>query len=66
MKVEENENPLNFDTTNKHLFYSYKRLKVFQFKLLFDLVNAKIPLTLNNKKYVLMSYQFISKWGFED
>lgn len=59
---------ITIDLINKMITWDRKnkRLKVFQFKLLFDLVNAKTPLTLNNKKYVLMSYQFISKWGFID
>jgi len=42
-----------------------KRLKVFQFQLLFDLSTRKATLTPRNKKYALMNYQFITKWGFK-
>jgi hypothetical protein len=43
-----------------------KRLKVYQFSLLFDIANGKASLTPLNKKYCLMNYHFICKWGFKE
>ncbi|MDE3235486.1 MAG: AIPR family protein [Bacteroidota bacterium] len=42
-----------------------KRLKPHHFRLMFDIVNGKEELTEQNKKYCLMNYNFISKYGFK-
>lgn len=34
--------------------------------MMLDIVNGKQDLTPQNKKYCLMNYQFISKWGFRN
>ena len=41
-----------------------KRLKPHHFRMMFDIMNGKENLTPQNKKYCLMNFQFISKWGF--
>jgi hypothetical protein len=41
-----------------------KRLKPHHFKLMFDILNNKSQLTPQNKKYCLMNYQTIKKYGF--
>jgi hypothetical protein len=41
-----------------------KRLKPHHFRLMFDILNGQKELTPQNKKYCLMNYQYISKWGF--
>jgi hypothetical protein len=41
-----------------------KRLKPHHFRMMFDIVNGKVDLTPLNKKYCLINFQFISKWGF--
>lgn len=41
-----------------------KRLKPHHFRLMFDILNGQKELTPQNKKYCLMNYQNISKWGF--
>ncbi len=43
-----------------------KRLKPHHFKMMFDIVNGKEDLTSQNKKYCLMNYIFISKYGFKN
>jgi hypothetical protein len=43
-----------------------KKLKDFQFKLLHDITNGIVSLTPNNKKYCLISYNYIRKCGFEN
>ena len=48
---------VQWDRTNK-------RLKPHHFKMMFDIMNGKENLTPQNKKYCLMNFQFISKWGF--
>ena len=42
-----------------------KRLKPHHFRIMFDIVNGKEELTGQNKKYCLMNFQFISKYGFK-
>ena len=41
-----------------------KRLKPFQFKMMFDLLNNKVELTTLNKKHCLMNYNTLKKYGF--
>ena len=41
-----------------------KRLKPFQFKMMFDLLNNKVELTSLNKKHCLMNYNTLKKYGF--
>ncbi|WP_218972354.1 hypothetical protein, partial [Aeromonas veronii] len=41
-----------------------KRLKPFQFKMMFDLLNNKAELTSLNKKHCLMNYNSLKKYGF--
>jgi hypothetical protein len=41
-----------------------KRLKPFQFKMMFDLLNNKVELTNLNKKHCLINYITIKKYGF--
>jgi hypothetical protein len=50
---------VQWDKTNK-------RLKPHHFKMMFDIMNGKENLTPQNKKYCLMNFQFISKWGFKN
>ncbi|WP_407520974.1 AIPR family protein [Lacibacter sp. MH-610] len=42
-----------------------KRLKPHHFRMMFDIVNGKEQLTSQTKKYCLMNYHFISKYGFK-
>jgi hypothetical protein len=42
-----------------------KRLKNHHFKMMYDIMNEKVKLTPQNKKYCLINYHFISKWGFK-
>ncbi len=42
-----------------------KKLKRHHFRMMFDIINGKEELTGQNKKYCLMNYQFISKYGFK-
>lgn len=42
-----------------------KRLKPHHFRMMFDIVNGKEVLTSQNKKYCLMNFHFISKYGFK-
>jgi hypothetical protein len=42
-----------------------KRLKNHHFKMMYDIMNDKEKLTPQNKKYCLMNFYFISKWGFK-
>lgn len=42
-----------------------KRLKPHHFRMMFDIVNGNQVLTNQNKKYCLMNFQFISKFGFK-
>jgi hypothetical protein len=42
-----------------------KRLKPHHFKMMFDIMNDKEKLTSQNKKYCLMNFHSISKWGFK-
>jgi AIPR protein len=44
---------------------SKKRLKPHHFRMMFDIVNGKEELTSQNKKYCLMNFYFISKYGFD-
>ena len=44
---------------------SKKRLKPHHFRMMFDIVNGKEELTIQNKKYCLMNFHFISKYGFK-
>ncbi|MFN8307863.1 MAG: AIPR family protein [Ferruginibacter sp.] len=41
-----------------------KRLKPHHFRMMFDIINGKEELTNQNKKYCLMNFNFISKYGF--
>ena len=41
-----------------------KRLKPYQFKIMFDLVNGDEKITNYTKKHCLNNYRFISKYGF--
>ena len=41
VKITEEENPLNFDTTNKHLFYSYK-IKRFLTDIALGMMPSKV------------------------
>ncbi len=45
---------------------SKKRLKPHHFRMKFDIVNGKEELTSQNKKYCLMNFHFISKYGFKN
>jgi hypothetical protein len=49
---------VQWDRTNK-------RLKPHHFRLMFDIMNDPEKLTPQNKKYCLMNFYFISKWGFK-
>lgn len=42
-----------------------KRLKPHHFRMMFDIVNGKEELTQQNKKYCMMNFQVISKYGFK-
>lgn len=42
-----------------------KRLKPHHFRMMFDIVNGNEELTIQNKKYCMMNFQFISKYGFK-
>ncbi|MBI2730498.1 MAG: AIPR family protein [Sphingobacteriales bacterium] len=42
-----------------------KRLKPHHFRMMFDIVNGKEQLTPQTKKYCLMNFHFISKYGFK-
>ena len=42
-----------------------KRLKSHHFKMMYDIVHDSEKLTIQNKKYCLMNFHFISKWGFK-
>jgi hypothetical protein len=42
-----------------------KRLKPHHFRMMFDIVNGKEELTSQNKKYCMMNFHFISKYGFK-
>jgi hypothetical protein len=44
---------------------SKKRLKPHHFRMMFDIVNGKEELSSQNKKYCLMNFHFISKYGFD-
>jgi hypothetical protein len=48
---------VQWDRTNK-------RLKPHHFRLMFEIMNDPDKLTPQNKKYCLMNFHFISKWGF--
>lgn len=41
-----------------------KRLKPHHFRMMFDIINGKEQLTPQNKKYCLMNYHLIKKYGF--
>ncbi len=43
-----------------------KRLKPHHFRMMFDIVNGKEELTSQNKKYCMMNFHFISKYGFKN
>jgi hypothetical protein len=43
---------------------THKRLKPSHFRMMHDIVNGKQTLTPLNKKYCLINFRFISKWGF--
>ena len=45
---------------------SKKRLKPHHFRMMFDIVNGKEELTSQNKKYCMMNFHFISKYGFKN
>ena len=45
---------------------SKKRLKPHHFRMMFDIVNGKEELSSQNKKYCLMNFHFISKYGFKN
>ena len=45
---------------------SKKRLKPHHFRMMFDIVNGKEELTSQNKKYCLMNFHFILKYGFKN
>ena len=40
-----------------------KRLKPHHFKMMFDILNGKEQLTPQNKKYCLMNFEFLKKYG---
>lgn len=42
-----------------------KRLKPHHFKLMYEIMNGNENLTEQNKKYCLLNFHFISKWGFK-
>ncbi len=44
---------------------SKKRLKPHHFRMMFDIINDKEELSSQNKKYCLMNFHFISKYGFK-
>ena len=43
-----------------------KRLKPHHFRMMFDIVNGKEALTIQNKKYCLINFNYISKYGFKN
>ena len=45
---------------------SKKRLKPHHFRMMFDIINGKEELTSQNKKYCMMNFHFISKYGFKN
>lgn len=44
---------------------SNKRLKPHHFRMMFDIVNGREELSSQNKKYCIMNFHFISKYGFK-
>ena len=42
-----------------------KRLKPHHFKMMYDLVDGRQELSSLNKRYCLLNYKFISKYGFK-
>jgi hypothetical protein len=68
IKQSEKEPEMSLELISKMVKWDKKnkKLKDFQFKLLFDISNGTVSLTPNNKKYCLMSYKYISKCGFEN
>ncbi len=49
---------IDWDRNNKHLTPQH-------FKMMFDIVNGKEKLTSENKKYCLMNFRVILKYGFK-
>lgn len=45
---------------------SHKRLKPHHFRMMFDIINGKEQLTVQTKKYCLMNYRFLIKYGFKE
>ncbi len=65
MRITEEENPLKFDTTNKHLFYSYK-IKRFLTDIALGMMPSKVwtgeyDATGGYLSFIIMS-DFISLW----
>lgn len=45
---------------------SKKRLKPHHFRMMLDIVNGKESLSIQNKKYCLMNFHFITNYGFKN
>jgi hypothetical protein len=44
----------------------HKRLKPHHFRMMFDIISGKEQLTPQTKKYCLMNYRFLIKYGFKE
>jgi len=65
IKIEEPE--ITLELINKMVDWDKvnKRLQNHHFRLMFDIINGKAKMTTLNKKYCMMNFHFISKWGFK-
>lgn len=66
-KLKQNNLPeINIDLIKKMVAWDRKnkKLKDYQFKMMWNIVEGKEVLTENKKKYCLDNFQFISKYGF--
>lgn len=67
-KLKQNNLPeMNIDLITKMVAWDRKnkKLKDYQFKMMWNIVEGKEVLTENKKKYCLFNFQFISKYGFK-
>jgi hypothetical protein len=67
LEKKENDPEITLELLKKMVDWdrSNKRLKPHHFRMMFDIVNGKGELTTQNKKFCLMNYNFISKFGFK-
>lgn len=67
-KLKQNNLPeINIDLIKKMVAWDRKnkKLKDYQFTMMWNIVEGKEALTENKKKYCLYNFQFISKYGFK-